>query len=105
MDQDCAIRLHIALVTAAVVALPPRSRVCNSGREVTYSRACMTRWAAAVSPRCSSSMTTDQNVPTGLARPLPMMSRSEEHTSEIQSLMRISYDVFCLKNKKKKNRG
>src|SRR3546814_9588725 len=26
--------------------------------------------------------------------------RSEEHTSEIQSLMRISYAVFCLKNKK-----
>src|SRR3546814_10976885 len=26
--------------------------------------------------------------------------RSEEHTSELQSLMRISYDVFCLKNKK-----
>src|SRR3546814_8254318 len=30
--------------------------------------------------------------------------RSEEHTSEIQSLMRISYAVFCLKKKKKKNR-
>src|SRR3546814_8368487 len=28
--------------------------------------------------------------------------RSEEHTSELQSLMRISYDVFCLKNKKQK---
>src|SRR3546814_9450619 len=26
--------------------------------------------------------------------------RSEEHTSELQSLMRISYDVFCLKKKK-----
>src|SRR3546814_5917849 len=26
--------------------------------------------------------------------------RSEEHTSELQSLMRISYAVFCLKNKK-----
>src|SRR3546814_10058751 len=29
--------------------------------------------------------------------------RSEEHTSELQSLMRISYAVFCLKNKKKTN--
>src|SRR3546814_4655651 len=27
-------------------------------------------------------------------------TRSEEHTSELQSLMRISYAVFCLKNKK-----
>src|SRR3546814_11633109 len=30
-------------------------------------------------------------------------SRSEEHTSELQSLMRISYAVFCLKKKKKTN--
>src|SRR3546814_8305351 len=29
----------------------------------------------------------------------PGRSRSEEHTSELQSLMRISYAVFCLKNK------
>src|SRR3546814_8232740 len=30
----------------------------------------------------------------------PWPSRSEEHTSELQSLMRISYAVFCLKKKK-----
>src|SRR3546814_1551046 len=30
-----------------------------------------------------------------------LTSRSEEHTSELQSLMRISYAVFCLKKKKK----
>src|SRR3546814_7036263 len=30
-------------------------------------------------------------------------ARSEEHTSELQSLMRISYDVFCLKQKKQSN--
>src|SRR3546814_6338799 len=30
-------------------------------------------------------------------------ARSEEHTSELQSLMRISYAVFCLKKKKKEN--
>src|SRR3546814_8156878 len=30
-----------------------------------------------------------------------MFLRSEEHTSELQSLMRISYAVFCLKKKKK----
>src|SRR3546814_9174844 len=29
----------------------------------------------------------------------PVLSRSEEHTSEFQSLMRISYAVFCLKKK------
>src|SRR3546814_2945374 len=47
--------------------------------------------------------------PTG-ASPVPQPqgtyteTRSEEHTSELQSLMRISYAVFCLKKKKKKNR-
>src|SRR3546814_5455002 len=36
--------------------------------------------------------------------PLPSMkwTRSEEHTSELQSLMRISYAVFCLKKKNEK---
>src|SRR3546814_7569075 len=33
----------------------------------------------------------------------PFVVRSEEHTSELQSLMRISYAFFCLKKKKKKN--
>src|SRR3546814_9061272 len=33
------------------------------------------------------------------ARPDDSASRSEEHTSELQSLMRISYAVFCLKKK------
>src|SRR3546814_9126979 len=32
-----------------------------------------------------------------------MNARSEEHTSELQSLMRISYAVFCLKKKKKQS--
>src|SRR3546814_6641337 len=32
---------------------------------------------------------------------LDLFVRSEEHTSELQSLMRISYAVFCLKKKKK----
>src|SRR3546814_9310095 len=33
------------------------------------------------------------------------LDRSEEHTSELQSLMRISYDVFCLTNKNKKSQS
>src|SRR3546814_9681521 len=34
--------------------------------------------------------------------PKVLFARSEEHTSELQSLMRISYAVFCLKKKKNK---
>src|SRR3546814_2801022 len=40
-----------------------------------------------------------RQVAAGLISP-----RSEEHTSELQSLMRISYAVFCLKKKTKKNK-
>src|SRR3546814_10164487 len=53
---------------------------------------------------CSSSMKT--RVVQASSSPLPAQGkrkphspRSEEHTSELQSLMRISYAVFCLKKK------
>src|SRR3546814_8834203 len=36
----------------------------------------------------------------GKKKAAPKKARSEEHTSELQSLMRISYAVFCLKKKK-----
>src|SRR3546814_7600648 len=39
-----------------------------------------------------------------VARLLFDLVRSEEHTSELQSLMRISYAVFCLQKKKTQNR-
>src|SRR3546814_1139709 len=39
----------------------------------------------------------------GPGRTLHTDHRSEEHTSELQSLMRISYAVFCLKKKKTEN--
>src|SRR3546814_10381617 len=45
----------------------------------------------------SSASTTSKSRPSAAAR---QQSRSEEHTSELQSLMRISYAVFCLKTKK-----
>src|SRR3546814_7078469 len=40
--------------------------------------------------------------PVGCYKPNAHGLRSEEHTSELQSLMRISYAVFCLKKQKKK---
>src|SRR3546814_2108736 len=46
--------------------------------------------------------THDMGMTFELAAPGELyMMRSEEHTSELQSLMRISYAVFCLKKKKK----
>src|SRR3546814_8249178 len=46
--------------------------------------------------------TYSRRTPDGTIHP-QLGARSEEHTSELQSLMRISYAVFCLKQKKKKN--
>src|SRR3546814_1940379 len=46
----------------------------------------------------------DQETKDNLKDQLKNAKRSEEHTSELQSLMRISYAVFCLKKKNKKNR-
>src|SRR3546814_3025557 len=42
------------------------------------------------------------HIPGGRAAGRGLWPRSEEHTSELQSLMRLSYAVFCLKKKKKK---
>src|SRR3546814_9942243 len=51
----------------------------------------------AVFPKAEHGMTEFETAPDG------SRVRSEEHTSELQSLMRISYAVFCLKKKKKIN--
>src|SRR3546814_6467114 len=53
-------------------------------------------WAAVNPARFGSST---HLLTSSKATPDPV--RSEEHTSELQSLMRISYAVFCLKKKKK----
>src|SRR3546814_5295303 len=42
----------------------------------------------------------DQSRRAGDVDIISLVGRSEEHTSELQSLMRISYAVFCLKKKK-----
>src|SRR3546814_9922897 len=49
------------------------------------------------SPRCAGRQWRKSASPFALA--INLSSRSEEHTSELQSLMRISYAVFCLKKK------
>src|SRR3546814_1243930 len=58
------------------------------------------RWQAGANPAEGRRFPPGQGSPD--PRRLPAhQQRSEEHTSELQSLMRISYAVFCLKNKKK----
>src|SRR3546814_10783531 len=54
---------------------------------------------AALSP-CWMKAAKRSRSTTGLSFTCTWIRRSEEHTSELQSLMRISYAVFCLKKKK-----
>src|SRR3546814_9378451 len=50
-------------------------------------------------PAATLPITAPNEKQTMRTRSPSRVSRSEEHTSELQSLMRISYDVFCLKKK------
>src|SRR3546814_5306357 len=66
-------------------------------------------WAATpIGPMARWSRSLRLAVDLILESPLAMIllwgERSEEHTSELQSLMRISYAVFCLKKKKHKQK-
>src|SRR3546814_8274036 len=56
-------------------------------------------FAAALKP--DPLINSSRSPPIAIISPGPV-TRSEEHTSELQSLMRISYAVFCLKKKKTK---
>src|SRR3546814_9249889 len=55
-----------------------------------------------LSMRCVNRATGGWQPPCRRDRRVAIVSRSEEHTSELQSLMRISYAVFCLKKKRQK---
>src|SRR3546814_10765277 len=54
----------------------------------------LARWPGAVLAQADAA---DMPLPD---RSIDLVTKSEEHTSELQSLMRISYAVFCLKKKK-----
>src|SRR3546814_6593708 len=60
--------------------------------------------AASVAPTFRSTPPRRRRLTRVTAQPLTQEFRSEEHTSELQSLMRISYAVFCLKKKKLKDK-
>src|SRR3546814_9440308 len=75
-------------------AIGKRSRLCGLIAAIAQ--------ASIVRMKDSGRRSTKLTSSTGSQSPA---SRSEEHTSELQSLMRISYAVFCLKKKKKPNKS
>src|SRR3546814_1081487 len=85
-------RLASMLMKAVNLALPPRCLGCGLIVEQDDSL-CVACWSGLSfirAPRCAA-----------CGVPFETDLRSEEHTSELQSLMRISSAVFCLKKKKK----
>src|SRR3546814_8442719 len=73
-------RFHGSALMLPVGASAVNSRLCGGGCQA----------ASPIEPACEIAE----------ERPGADFRRSEEHTSELQSLMRISYAVFCLKKKK-----
>src|SRR3546814_10107644 len=86
MIEDVAQELPLAGETARRIRQLTTKGICGDGR-LSFS-------IASVSARFGDE---ERRVETN-----PRAARSEEHTSELQSLMRISYAVFCLKKKKDK---
>src|SRR3546814_2141719 len=97
------------ILDRATAALPPRSRVGLIGRNGAGKSTLMRVIAgegepdegSVEMPRGAKIGYVAQEAPAGDATPFEtvLAVRSEEHTSELQSLMRISYAVFCLKKK------
>src|SRR3546814_5684885 len=83
--------------SSAATTLAAKLRIQATSAGVARSAA---SWASAGSRRNRTSMTSSMLETSG-----SFFRRSEEHTSELQSLMRISYAVFCLKKKKYSKHG
>src|SRR3546814_9484318 len=102
--------LILALAMASASALAISASFCgvlNTQRRLSSTGSTILALAATLiigtlASAATSTMASEPGVievPTNTST----LSRSEEHTSELQSLMRISYAVFCLKKKKHRN--
>src|SRR3546814_4323270 len=89
-------RDHLRCVGAPMLA-PIEEREGEGGRLGGIEVGCEARISDGIEPLGQLGVVGDDEPASGAAEALV---RSEEHTSELQSLMRISYAVFCLKKKK-----
>src|SRR3546814_7141214 len=101
---------NTALISAPISAEPKlrRSAASTRGEKITSIRPCQPRFDDLKNTPVSgiSTIRLRYRMLNPSDRPKPGITerRSEEHTSELQSLMRNSYAVFCLKKKKKTRR-
>src|SRR3546814_7072496 len=89
-----------------MIRRPPRST--RTATRFPYTTLCRSWRKCPARPGSSRSQLEKRGSPSPIsaARPTPSARerRSEEHTSELQSLMRLSYAVFCLQKKTEKSR-
>src|SRR3546814_8650826 len=81
---------------AAVAQRPLQHEPAQGSDDAAHRQRCAA-WPGMAGPRPQGRLERSSRVPY-------RRRRSEEHTSELQSLMRISYAVFCLKKKTNKNK-
>src|SRR3546814_3613048 len=91
--QTCALPISPAIPRPASNGIRNIARRCRMPLSCAAPRASCSRciWGGQAPCGCASSTPSNRSI---------WRRRSEEHTSELQSLMRISYPVFCLKKKK-----
>src|SRR3546814_5396314 len=96
----CCSYCLISVLFFLMIRRPPRST--RTDTLFPYTTLFRSEWLS--SPPRSSNANSRGRRRSHLSKPSKdgFERRSEEHTSELQSLMRISYAVFCLKKKKKK---
>src|SRR3546814_3679582 len=91
---------YAALAAADEDAMEFNRLVADAGLVVSRSMSVAARKPAEITLTSSIASAQRRHVEQIVPAALTSMSeRSEEHTSEVQSLMRNSYDVVCLKNK------
>src|SRR3546814_5865335 len=97
LDEKTRTELEAAAFRTLVEHLRKRSDVQNIDlmNLAGFCRNCLSKWYLAAAEEKGLGLDYDA------AREI-VYGRSEEHTSELQSLMRISYAVFCLKKKNNK---
>src|SRR3546814_7076138 len=94
-DERIGLRLSIAMHVALLAAFRTGDGSAEQNAQTTPVELVV---LPAQSPEPEGEQLTDATDDCGIAPPR-RSTRSEEHTSELQSLMRISYAVFCLKKK------
>src|SRR3546814_4207069 len=92
---------YTTLFRSRLVLIQPGPRGNTVGKQFQKSIGRFSHPAQVTKAQCKVSRLVVQKPPPIIDQCLIALTRSEEHTSELQSLMRISYAVFCLKKKNK----